>query len=309
LTTTTVLNRDLRVPYLGFGASTLQGTAYDGMSNYNSLQVTVRKQLSHGVTLQAAYTYSKSLTNIFNSTANSNLPQDMGQQYGPSNFNRPQRFIFNYSWDLPFGKHNGVMAKVADGWSLSGVTTIQNGFALTLIDSRGGTAYGNSQTTVEGGVSRAQMCPGKTYGDLVTPGGMKQRLGGNSGGPGFYNLGAVCAPPIIGDPEVATIPPLGLIAGSRAATAYGNAGVGILPGPGQFNSDFSIQKTTAITESQSIQFRAEFFNVFNHAQFNAPSYNTVGRYFLPDVNSPTGGWITSTSVNPRIIQFALKYSF
>jgi len=309
LTTTTVLNRDLRVPYLGFGASTLQGTAYDGVSNYNSLQVTVRKQLAHGVAFQAAYTYSKSLTNIFNASANSNLPQDMAQQYGPSNFNRPQRFILNYEWDLPFAKRNGVLGKVTEGWNLSGVTTIQQGISMTLIDTRGGTAYGNSQTTVEGGVSRAQMCPGKTYGDLITPGGIESRLGGNSGGPGFYNLGAVCAPPVIGDPEVATIPPLGLKAGVPAATAYGNSGVGILPGPGQANFDFSVLKSTRITERQSIQFRAEFFNVFNHPQFSPPSYNSVGRYYLPDVNSPTGGWITSTSVNPRIIQLALKYSF
>jgi hypothetical protein len=153
------------------------------------------------------------------------------------------------------------------------------------------------------------MCPGKTYADLVTPGGIESRLGGNSGGPGFYNLGAVCAPPVIGDPEVATIIPLGLKAGVPAATTYGNSGVGILRGPGQANFDFSVLKSTRITERQSVQFRAEFFNVFNHPQFSPPSYNSVGRYYLPDVNSPTGGWITSTSVNPRIIQLALKYSF
>jgi hypothetical protein len=308
VTTTTVLNRDLRVPYLGFGASTLQGTAYDGISNYNSVQVTVRKQLSYGISFQGAYTFSKSLSNIYNSTANSNLSTDMSQQYGPTNFNRPQRFIFNYSWDLPFGRRTGGMSRVVQGWNVSGVTTVQNGVRLTLIDTRGGTAFGNSQTTVEGGYSRAQMCPGKTYGDLITPGDIKSRLGGNSAGPGYYDLTALCAPPVIGDPEVATVPPLGITAGQPAATAYGNAGVGILPGPGQVNFDFSVLKTTPITESQSIQFRAEFFNVFNHAQFNGPSQNGVIPA-LANVNSPTGGWITSTSVNPRIIQFALKYMF
>jgi hypothetical protein len=308
LTTTTVLNRDLRVPYLGFGASTLQGTAYDGISNYNSLQITLRKQLSRGLSFQAAYTYSKSLSNIYNTTANSNLSTDMAQQYGPTNFNRPQRLIFNYGWDLPFGQHTGAFGKVTEGWNVSGVTTIQNGVSLTLIDTRGGTAYGNSQTTVEGGYSRPQMCPGKTYADIPSSGDTKSRLGGNSGGPGFYNLSAFCAPRVIGDPELATIPPLGVFAGVPSATDYGNAGVGILRGPGQANFDFSVLKSTRITESQSIQFRAEFFNVFNHAQFNGPSQNGVIPA-LANVNSPTGGWITSTSVNPRIIQFALKYSF
>jgi hypothetical protein len=308
VTTTTVANRDLRVPYLGFGASTLQGTAYDGMSNYNSLQATVRKQFSQGFSVQAAYTFSKSLTNIFNSTANSNLATDMAQQYGPSNFNRPQRFVVSYSWDLPLGTHTGMLAKVAGGWNISGVTTIQNGVAMTLIDTRGGTAFGNSQTTVEGGYSRAQMCPGKTYGDLITPGDIKSRLGGSSGGPGYINMSAVCAPTIIGDPEPVFHPELGTVVIERSATAYGNSGVGILPGPGQVNFDSSIIKTTRITESQSIQFRAEFFNLFNHAQFNGPSQNGPIPS-LPQVNSPTGGWITSTSVAPRVIQFALKYSF
>jgi hypothetical protein len=114
---------------------------------------------------------------------------------------------------------------------------------------------------------------------------------------------------VIGDPEVAKIPPLGLTAGVRAATAYGNTGVGILPGPGQLNCDFSVLKTTRISEKQTLQFRAEFFNLFNHAQFSAPSKRSADPYVLPDVNSPTSGWIISTSVNPRVIQFALKYMF
>ena len=307
VTTTTVANRDLRVPYLGFGASTLQGTAYDGVSNYNSLQITARKQFSRGFSVQGAYTFSKSLTNIYNSTANSNLATDMAQQYGPSNFNRPQRFIINYSWDLPFGTHTGALAKVAEGWNLSGVTTIQNGVRLTLIDTRGGTAFGNSQTSVEGGYSRAQICPGMTYGDLITPGDIKSRLGGSSGGPGYINGAAICAPNAINPDGSATT----LVACPGCATLYGNSGVGILPGPGQINFDTSVIKTTRITERQSIQFRAEFFNLFNHAQFNGPAQNgpIPALANVSALNSPTGGWITSTSVNPRVIQFALKYLF
>jgi hypothetical protein len=261
------------------------------------LQITVRKQYSHGFTLQGAYTYSKSLTNIYNSTANSNLSTDMAQQYGPSNFNRPQRFVLNYGWDLPFGKHTGVTGKVLEGWNVSGVTTIQNGVRLTLIDTRGGTAFGNSQTTVEGGYSRAQMCPGKTYGDLITPGDIKSRLGGASGGPGFFNGAALCTSPAVNPDGTLTTQ----AACPTCATLYGNSGVGILPGPGQLNFDFSVLKTTSIREGHSLQFRAEFFNLFNHAQFLFDG--------LHQVNSPTESWITSTSVNPRIIQLALKYSF
>jgi len=81
--------------------------------------------------------------------------------------------------------------------------------------------------------------------------------------------------------------------------------LGILLGPGQFNFDTTVSKTTTvggIRESATLQFRAEFFNLFNHPQFNNPggvNFAVLGNF----------GQITSTTVNPRLIQFALKYSF
>ena len=74
-----------------------------------------------------------------------------------------------------------------EGWNLSGVTTIQSGVALTLIDDRGGTAFNASGTTIQNGYSRPQMAPGKTYADIASAGGIESRLGGRSGGPGYYN--------------------------------------------------------------------------------------------------------------------------
>jgi len=300
VTTNNASNLLLRVPYLGFQPTGLQGTAYDGRSNYNSLQVTVRKQFSHGLTLQGAYTWSKSLTNIFQSTANSNLSTDMAQQYGLSYFNTPARFIVNYSWELPFGKHTGVGDKLLGGWNLSGVTIIQTGLPFTPIDTRGGTAYGTSSTTIEGGYSRPELCPGTTYSQTASSGGIESRLGGPSGGPGFFNAAAFCAPP-------------GAPFSTDGSTLFGSAGVGFMRGPDQFNFDATLLKTTRITEHTSVQFRAEFFNLFNHTQFNLPGQvapiapGTLAS--LININSPTGGWITSTSVNPRIIQLALKFIF
>ena len=87
-------------------------------------------------------------------------------------------------------------------------------------------------------------------------------------------------------------------------TGFGNSGVGILLGPGQFNFDASAIKTTrvgGIREDATLQFRAEFFNIFNHAQFANP--------VSTDISKPNFGWITGSSVNPRLIQFALKYIF
>jgi hypothetical protein len=158
------------------------------------------------------------------------------------------------------------------------------------------------------------LCPGITYGKVASSGGVESRLGGNSGGPGYFNPSAFCAPPVA---------PF-----SDGSTLFGNAGVGILLGPDQFNFDAAILKTTRITERTSVQFRAEFFNLFNHPQFNIPAQSAPiapgSLALLPNVNTPAnnvscpapaapcslqGGWITSTSVNPRVIQLALKFIF
>ncbi|MBV8903358.1 MAG: TonB-dependent receptor, partial [Acidobacteriia bacterium] len=190
--TTTTANVAFRVPYIGYAPAGLQATAYDGTSNYNSLQVTVRKRLSHGLALQGAYTWSKSLTDLFDDSANSNLSSSLGQQYGPSFFNRPQRFIFNYQWDLPTGSLRGVARTILGGWNLSGVFTWQDGVPWTFVDGSAGTAYGTNGTGPTSGFGRAQMCPGMTYGNIATPGGIESRLGGYSGGPGYFNANAFC---------------------------------------------------------------------------------------------------------------------
>jgi hypothetical protein len=315
ITTNTVANAALRVPYLGWQPTGLQGTAYDLVESYNSVQTTVRKQFSHGFTLQGSYTYSKSLSNSLQNTANSGDPRNLDQQYGPSYFNRPQRFVINYGWDLPFGQHQGVTAKLLNGWNLSGVTTLQGGAPMTLIDTRGGSAFGiGSGGTVQSGFSRAQLCPGETYANIQSPGSTEQRLNN------YFNPSAFCDPPAISASGAifyalnnttagsAQAQCTAANAGAACATLYGNTGPGIVLGPGQFNFDVTVQKLTAITERVNLQFRAEFFNLFNHPQFNQPNY-IPGDVTLPTVNSANFGQITSTSVNPRVLQLGLKLIF
>ena len=293
VTTNTLENINLRVPYLGFVPTGLLGTGYDLISNYNSLQVTLRKQFSRGLTMQAAYTWSKSLTNSSENSANYNNASDLAQQYGPSYFNRPHRFIVNYTYDLPFGKQPGALGKLTSGWSISGVTTIQDGQALTIIDSNAGTIYGTSAGYTDSGIARAHLCPGMTYANIASTGCIKQRLGGSSGGPGYFNPAAFCPAPTIGD-----------------GTGFGNSGMGIILGPGQFNWDFSVLKNTSLGESRSLQLRAEFFNIFNHTQFDNPNPNSIPyQPALPNVSAPNFGQIVNTSVNPRVIQLALKFVF
>jgi hypothetical protein len=163
-----------------------------------------------------------------------------------------------------------------------------------LFDGRGGTIYTGGPPTNGGdkGASRAQLCPGMTYNDIATTGSVKERLGraGDLSVKRFFNASAFCAPTAIGN-----------------GTDFGNAGIGIIRGPGQTNTDISITKTTAIGEKQSIQFRSEFFNVFNHPQFAIPSTVVGNQTLYP--SSANFGLITGTSINPRLIQFALRYQF
>jgi hypothetical protein len=282
IVTNTVANASLRVPYLGFSPGGLQEdeTIYD--SKYNSLQATVRKQMSHGLQLQAAYTYGRAFTTTSYYFLNI-LNQPL--RYGLNPAYRPQRFTINYSWDLPLGKHDGLVGKVADGWNLSGVTVVQDGTPLTIEDTRGGSIYGFGAGSPV--FSTAEFAAGMGPADVATPGGVEARLGGAIGGPGYFNKTAFGTVPVIGN-----------------GTGYGNSGYGIILGPGQFNFDATIQKTTkvgGIREDSTLVFRTEFFNVFNHPQFNNPA--------VVDVSKSTFGQITSTSVNPRLIQFALKYVF
>jgi hypothetical protein len=309
LTTTTVGNVALRTPYIGYAPAGLQGTDFDGIANYNSLQITVRKQFSHGLTMQANYTWSKSLTDLTVDSANSNNASYLLQQYGPSYFNRPQRFIINYSYDLPFGKHNGFTGKLLEGWNISGVTTIQDGAPMTFVDGAAGTAYGTDGTGTTSGFGRAELCPGMTYANIATPGGIESRLGGYSGGPGYFNVNAFCPAPAI-EPNGTTITTQA--ACPTCATLFGGTGLGILLGPGQVNFDASLIKTTHITERATLQIRAEFFNLLNHPQFANldPGSGTGGTVSqLPNVFAAGAGTAVATSVNPRVIQLGAKFVF
>jgi hypothetical protein len=127
-----------------------------------------------------------------------------------------------------------------------------------------------------------------SYSNLLTSGSLTQRVGNGlvPGGTGYLNGKAqnvLCAVPAIGN-----------------GTGFGNMGGGAVLGPGQNNWDISLAKITAIRESQSVQFRAEFFDVWNHPQFSNP---------VTVASAPNFGQISTTSVSPRIIQLALKYSF
>jgi hypothetical protein len=290
ITVNTVANAFERVPILGFAPGGLQGIETYGFSMYHSLQVTVRKQFSRGLQFQGAYTYGKALTDVegagffavfLGGDGNSNRTADRHQRWGPADFDRAQRFVLTYLWELPHPQSESfVSQKLLSGWAFSGVTIFQSGLALTITDPLGGSIFGFA------GASRGQLCPGFTVNEIPTRGGVEDRL--NS----YFNAAAVdtsnpaCPFPKIGD-----------------GTAYGNLGRGAFRGPHQANFDIALTKTTkvgGVNEGASLQFRTEFFNAFNHPQFGDPG--TI-------VGSPSFGKIGSTSVAPRLVQFGLKYVF
>jgi hypothetical protein len=106
----------------------------------------LRKTISHGLSFQVAYTWSKSLTTGNLTTNDADNP---GSQYGPNPSYRPQRLTINYSWDLPLGHPEGLEGKLLGGWNLSGVTVVQGGTPITITDSRGGSIYGFGAGTAE----------------------------------------------------------------------------------------------------------------------------------------------------------------
>ena len=275
VTSNNAANTSLRVPYLGFAPTGLMAFADDYSTKYNAAQVTVRKQLSHGLTLNASYSWSRTFGSLFayNSPYVATYEQNVNYH--------PQRLTVQYTWDIP-SNYQGLIGKVANGWGVSGVTTVQDGVPLTITNALGGAVYGTVNA------STPEYCAGMGAGNVASSGSDKQRLGN------WFNTSAVnCTIPT---PVVPGVPTSG--------TGWGNVPPSIVLGPGQFNSDVSLIKTTkvgGIHEDATLVFRTEFFNAFNHAQFSNPG--TLG------VTSKTFGLITSSSVNPRLIQFGLKYIF
>ena len=277
ITTNTSRNAALRVPFLGETPTALASNEYVGLSRYHGLQTTLRKDLTHGLTFRVSYTYSKAQ----NDNVRMNDQNNRSINWARASFDRTHRMIFNYNYEVPnLITAKGFASTLLSGWSLSGVTSIQSGTPLTLTDRRGGSVYGRA------GTATITLCPGVVNADLATSGRNQDRLNA------WFNAGPtiICAPPTVGSD-------------SPAATGYGNTGQGIVTGPGQFVWDISFGKFTrvgGIREDAQLQFRAEFYNAFNHPQFSNP-----GTAFGPS----NFGVITQTSVAPRLIQFGLKYLF
>lgn len=273
ITTNTSKNAKQRVPILGETPTALLNSEFTGQSFYHSLQTTFRSQIARALTFQAAYTFSKAMSNtmVYNDQNRLDLAN------GRTAFDRTHRLITNFDYQLPspvLGK--GWKGGLLRGWSSAGIVIVQSGLPMTLTDPNGGAVFGRA------GTSTITVCPQATYADLATTGGLDARLGH------WINTAAICSTPAVG---------------SDGSTGYGNAGISIMNGPGQVNTDFSIGKRSRVgglREDAELAFRVEFYNALNMAQFANPG-TTLG--------TASFGVITQTSVAPRLIQFGLKYLF
>ncbi len=239
-----------------------------GNSNYNSLQISAERHFSKGLQFQVAYTWSKSFDygSSFEDILN---PFDFHRSYSLSQFDARHRLVFSYVWQLPVPKLEGAAGKLADGWSVSGITTFQSGFPIRIFSS----ADNELQNSFD------FILPGEP--DLVSK--FKSL---DPRGPGHLAF----------DPSVFATPQLGTI---------GNSPRTLCCGPGINNFDFALLKDTATSEQTHLQFRAEFFNIFNHAQFANPTA-AVGA--SGDFASGTFGQVVRAR-DPRLIQFGLKFIF
>jgi hypothetical protein len=226
----------------------------DGNSLYNSLQVSVVRRFARGLSVQSAYTFSKTMDD---NVTPMNSYDSKRPEWGLSSFDRTHVSVSSFVWDVPFGPRNTAwQRRVFEGWAISGIVSFQSGNPLTMTipSDRAGTGGSGQRPDVTGEVERL-----KTLSQWFTT-------------------------------TAFALPALG---------TFGNAGRGLVRAPGINNFDVSFIKKTAFTERVNLQFRAEFFNLFNHSQFSG-----VGTGF----GSGTFGQVTSAR-NPRVSQLGLRLTF
>jgi hypothetical protein len=268
------------VPYTAFPYSTISNITDQGRAHYNSLQVKAETRSNkYGIYALLGYTYSQAHDNGFTDGLGSTL----GATYYPlpnweqldwalSQINLNHVFTASIIYQLPFGRGkmfgsswNGVSNEIFGGWELNVIEKASSGFPVFVVDSANssGVNFENNGNSLN---RPDQIC---------NPVSGSQTLSE------FFNTSCFAAPP---------------------AGELGNASRTPLSGPDFINTDFSVIKHFALPrEGMRMDFRAEFFNLFNHAQFGLPG---------SDFNSPTTfGAISSTVNNPRVIQFALKLAF
>jgi hypothetical protein len=277
-------------PYVGYSLITSRAPVFT--SNYNSLQVSLNRRLSHGLLLGASYTWSKLLTT--NPLDRALLVYDtynLKQSYGLSSLNTPQILVLSYVYQLPFYRNqNGGLGRVLGGWELSGIVNFQSGQSQIINQE-------NDPWSLVTTTNSTQACTisAATTSCPLYPGG----IGFPSGSPPNQGLRADQVP------GVSTTGPktpgefFNTAAFTQAVGHFGSAAPGAVLGPGFQRWDTSLFKTIKFGERASFQLRLETFNTFNHGSPNS---------IVTDVNSPSFGRVNGYHI-PREVQIGGKINF
>lgn len=266
-------------------SSGIQQVQTSSNSRYNSLQLSLTKRFGDGLQLLAAYTLSKSLDYYSGGPVNELIPipgdhLNWKLNYGPSDYDRRQRFITSFVFDLPkVTNEHRVASTILNNWQVNGIVTFQTGTPFSIVDAPNNFI-----------IQRANFAANASQ--ILTSGNVESRLSQ------FFNRSAfVFSRPILGGQSVGvpnnpTFDP---------SNPFGNTPRNFLYGPGQKNVDLSVVRFISLADHVRGEFRSEFFNIFNWTNFANPNNNIA----VP----ATFGSITATSSGPRVIQFAFKVSF
>jgi Carboxypeptidase regulatory-like domain/TonB-dependent Receptor Plug Domain/TonB dependent receptor len=287
----------------------IRATFWDNSSSYHGLQLGAIKRMSHGFQTQASYTWSKCidmgsgslLGDPYANSLSSLMFFNRGGRRGVCDFNITHNLVVNYLWQLSKPKFGGAVAQYAlGGWEIGGIIAASTGSPFTV--GIAGDPLGQNSTDPKDFASRVS---GPGCSNPVNPGNINNylKLSCFSVPVVPASFASVCQPAIRQDANgnPVAIP-------NTCMNLFGNAGRNSVVGPGLVNFDFSAVKNThieKISETFNVQFRAEFFNVLNHPNFQAPLDNRI----LFDQNGAAvggAGAIDTTSTPPRQIQLGLK---
>ncbi|HXW54509.1 MAG TPA: carboxypeptidase regulatory-like domain-containing protein [Candidatus Cybelea sp.] len=232
-------------------------------SNYNGLQISLDKSYSHGLLFEASYTFSKAIDQGA-SFENELNPLNYNATRGVSLLDAKHRFVFSPVWELPIPQYAGFEGKALDGWGVSAIITYQTGFPIRV----------QTQDDLE-------LESSYFFEDANTPEaiGPLQFLNPRANGNLYFNTSNIF------DPNAGT---------------FGNLPHALCCGPALSNTDLVISKKTPLNERWNTEFRAEFYNTWNHTQFANPDGNFTDLTF---------GEILKTREGPRVMQFAMKFMF
>jgi Carboxypeptidase regulatory-like domain/TonB-dependent Receptor Plug Domain len=281
-------------PYLGWGAVNDRNPVYT--SNYNSLQVSLNRHFSRGLTLELGYTWSKLLTtNPYDRGLSAYDSYDLKQSYGPSVLNTPQMLVVSYVYDLPFYKsQRGGLGYLLGGWEFSGITTIQSGQSQIMTQSNDPWALvTTTNSTISCTISASNTtCP-------LYPGGLGMTRPGET---------VFIRPDQIGDPNGPKTAAefFNTAAFAPAVGHFGSSRPGAILGPGIQVWDMSLIKNFKFAERMGLQLRLETFNTFNHG--NPSSIDTNVSDAVINGGNGAFGQVTGWH-DPRNVQIGAKFNF